>query len=161
MKIDQYITTWGQTNQICIMKGQDHMTPTRGTQISNEIIHSAKRKYFILVTRVLHFLSQSSHQYTSFPHLQTSFFVININNYQHQYIPIRDLYKSSFQVVENQLLNSSAPFIIIIICHSCWYFFPNQTWHDYCSHLSCLIDSDGRMDFSRLPWTNWRYYRVS
>ena len=65
-----------------------------------------------------------------FPHLQTSFFVINRNNHQHQYFPIRNLYKYSCQVIDNQLLNSSALFIIIIICHYSWYFLfkPDLTW---------------------------------
>ena len=57
-------------------------------------------------------------QCSSFHHLQTSFLVININNHQHQYIPIHNLYQYFFWLIENQLLNSSALFIIIIICHS-------------------------------------------
>ena len=54
-------------------------------------------------------------QFSHFPHLKTSFFVINRNNHHHQYIPIHNLYKSSFQVVENQLLISSALIIIIYL----------------------------------------------
>ena len=62
-------------------------------------------------------------QCISFPHLKTSSFIINKNNHQHQYIPNHNLYKYSWQAVRNQLLNSSALFITIIICHSYRLFF--------------------------------------
>ena len=62
-------------------------------------------------------------QCSSFPHFKTSFFVVNRNNHQYQYISIHNLYKSSGQEVENQLPNSSDLFTIIIIFHSSWYIF--------------------------------------
>ena len=51
-------------------------------------------------------------------HLETYFFVNNRNNHQHQHIPMHNLYKSSFQAIDNQLLKSSALFIFILIFHS-------------------------------------------
>ena len=45
-------------------------------------------------------------QCSSFPHLKTTFFILNRNNHQHQYIPRHNLYKSSCQAVENQLLKN-------------------------------------------------------
>ena len=45
-----------------------------------------------------------------------------MNNHQHQYIPVRDLYKSYCQAVETQLLNLSALFVIFIIFQSYWWF---------------------------------------
>ena len=76
------------------------------------------------------------------PHLQTSFFVINRNNQQHQYTPIHNLYKYSWQAVENQMLNSSALFINIIICHSYWFFWSKP---DLIQLLSPIFQSNSRI----------------